>query len=158
MCLRETSTYLRAARPRDTPRAGLDVPLDHGVDPPALRYANTDAEAGSTAVGDINPWDRSGAVRRDCQGDRGQLLLSLADTALLLGALSLCLGFPSLMALILGVAAWVVSCRDQRMMRNRLMDSDGWITTGTARSRALAGAFLGLYGATLWVCFLAVIR
>jgi hypothetical protein len=146
MCLRETLTYLRPLRPRDTPRAGLDVPLDHGVDP------------GSTAVGDINPWDRSGAVRRDCQADRGQLLLSLADTALLLGALSLCLGFPSLMALILGVAAWVVSCHDQRMMRNRLMDSDGWITTGTARSRALAGAFLGLYGATLWVCFLAVIR
>jgi hypothetical protein len=81
-------------------------------------------------------------------------LLSLADASLLLGALSLCLGFPALPALALGVAAWGLSWHDLRRMGARQMDPGGLVITGRAHARALAGVALGLYGAILWVWFL----
>jgi hypothetical protein len=78
----------------------------------------------------------------------------LADASLLLGALSLCMGFPALPALALGLAAWGLSWHDLRQMRVRQMDPGGLVITGRAYARALAGAALGLYGATLWVWLL----
>jgi hypothetical protein len=94
-------------------------------------------------------------VRRDCQAHRGDQLLSLADASLLLGALSLCLGLPALAAIACGAVAWALACHDLRRMRPGLMDPGGVRTTGNARSRAFAGAALGLYAAILWACFLA---
>jgi formyltetrahydrofolate deformylase len=137
MCLGEPFPWLGAASSMDTNGAGLEMPIDHWHAPSARRRPDS---------------------RRDCQPDRGHTLLSLADVALFLGALAPCLGFPALIALILGVATWAMSCHDQRQMRSGLMDSDGWNTTTTARGRALVGAGLGLFGAILWVCFLAVTR
>jgi hypothetical protein len=84
------------------------------------------------------------------------LLLLLGDVSLLLGALSLCLGFLALAAIACGAVAWGLACHDLRRMRARLMDPGGLAATGRARGRALAGAALGLYGAILWVCLLAL--
>jgi hypothetical protein len=81
--------------------------------------------------------------------------LALADASLLLGALSLCLGFPALAAFACGAAAWGLARHDSGRMRARLMDPGGLAATRRARARALAGAALGLYGALLWAWFLA---
>ena len=107
--------------------------------------------------GDQCPWGRPGAVPRDCQAHRGDLLLLLGDVSLLLGALSLCLGFLALAAIACGAVAWGLACHDLRRMRARLMDPGGLADTGRARGRALAGAALGLYGAVLWACLLALL-
>ena len=103
------------------------------------------------------PWERPGAVRRDCEPHRGQLVLKLADAGLLLGALALCLGFVALLALALGAAAWVLASRDLRRMRSGLMDPRGRADTARGRTRGRAGLALGLYAAVLWGWFLAVI-
>jgi hypothetical protein len=96
-------------------------------------------------------------VRRDGQAHRGQLLLALADASLLLGALSLCLGFLFLAAVACGAVAFGLSCHDLGRMRARLMDPGGLAVTRCARARARAGAALGLYGALLWACFLVLL-
>src|SRR5262249_10530030 len=40
---------------------------------------------------DPRPWERPGAVRRDCEPDRGQTLLLLGCSALVLGVVGLCI-------------------------------------------------------------------
>jgi hypothetical protein len=94
-------------------------------------------------------------VRRDYEPHRGQLVLALADVSLLLGILSLCLGFLALMAVALGAWAWVLASHELRRMRSGLADPSGLGPTTLGRSRARAAVALGLYGATLWGWFLA---
>ena len=103
------------------------------------------------------PWERPGAVRRDCEPHRAEWLLALADASLLLGALSLCLGFLALMGLALGLAAWVMASHDLGRMRAWSMDPSGQAAAIRGRTRARAGAALSLYGAVLWGWLLAVI-
>src|SRR6516165_8700120 len=79
----------------------------------------------TAAEADDRPWERPGAVRRDCAPHRAGLLLAVADTSLLLGALSLPLGFSALMGLGLGVAGWALASRDLKRMRARVMDPAG---------------------------------
>ena len=82
--------------------------------------------------------------------------MALADASLLLGTLSLCLGFAALAGFACGAVAWGLARHDFGRMGARLMDPGGLAATGRARGRALAGAALGLYGAILWVCLLAL--
>ena len=103
------------------------------------------------------PWERPGAVRRDCEPHRAAWLAALADASLLLGTLSLCLGFLALTGLALGLAAWVMASHDLGQMRSGLMDRRGQAATTRGRARARAGAALSLYGAVLWGWLLAVI-
>jgi hypothetical protein len=79
-----------------------------GTRPNDRRFVDRN-RAGRAAAGHANPWEQPGEVRRDCLAHRGPLLLPLADAALLLGILSPCLGFLSLMAVALGTAVWALS-------------------------------------------------
>ena len=151
----EPRTPLGRPRSGSTERVGPNRRPDRGDGPSAFRRRRTGPAAGATAAGDERPWDRPGAVRRDWPAHRGELLLALADASLLLGALSLCLGFLALAAVACGAAAWGLSWRDLGRMRARRMDPGGLAAARRARARALAGAALGLYGALLWACFLA---
>jgi hypothetical protein len=85
------------------------------------------------------------------------VLLRLADASLLLGVLSLPLGFLALLALAYGVVAWWLAMHDLQRMRFRLMDPAGRGATRRARARALAGMALGVYAALLWMWFLSLI-
>jgi hypothetical protein len=104
---------------------------------------------------DGRPWERPGAVRRDCAPHRAGLLLAVADTSLLLGVLALPLGFSALMGLGLGAAAWALAVRDLRRMRARVMDPAG--RSRTARARARAGVAFSLYAVVLWGWFLLLV-
>src|SRR5437879_4922791 len=55
---------------------------------------------------EVPPWERPGAVRRDCEPDRNWLLKPLGIARLILGALSVCVVLPGL----LGLAAGVTTC------------------------------------------------
>jgi hypothetical protein len=105
---------------------------------------------------DARPWERPGAVRRDCEAHRGTWLLALADAALLVGALSLALGFLAPLGLALGVTAWGLSSHDLGRMRAGLMDPAGQEAAARARTRAVAGVTLSLYAAALWGWLLAL--
>ena len=104
---------------------------------------------------DHRPWERPGAVRRDCAPHRAGLLLAVADTSLLLGALSLALGFLAVTGLCVGAAAWALAARDLRWMRARVMDPAG--RSRTARARARAGVAFSLYAVVLWGWFLLLV-
>jgi hypothetical protein len=117
--------------------------------PPARRRA--------AGAADDRPWQRRGAARRDCEPHRGGLLLALGDASLLLGVLSLPLGFLALTGLGLGAAAWALASSDLKRMEARLMDPGGLSGTALGRARARAGVALSIYAAALWVCFLAVV-
>jgi hypothetical protein len=95
--------------------------------------------------------------RRDYEPHRGQLVLALADASLLLGILSLCLGFLALMAVALGAWAWILASHELRRIRAGLVDPCGLDPTLLGRRRARAGVALGLYGASLWGWFLALV-
>jgi hypothetical protein len=117
----------------------------------------TRCEAGEPIEKGECPWEWAGACRRDREPHRGQLVLALADASLLLSALSLCLGFLAVMALALGVAAWVLASHDLGRMRAGVMDPGGLGATALGRCRARAGVALGLYSAALWGWFLALL-
>jgi hypothetical protein len=128
------------------------IPCGHagGVAPGPAR------SAGGHGAEEGRPWERPGAVRRDCETHRGTWLLALADADLLVGALSLALGFLAPLGLDLGVTAWALASHDLGRMRAGLMDPAGWEAAARARTRAGAGVALSLYGAALWGWFLAL--
>jgi hypothetical protein len=126
--------------------------------PPAHRRAGQGRQgAGADDAEDGRPWERPGAVRRDCAPHRGGLLLALGDASLLLGALSLALGFLAVTGLCVGAAAWALAARDLRWMRARVMDPAGRSRTARARARAGAGVALSLYAVVLWGWFLLLV-
>ena len=102
-------------------------------------------------------WERPGAIRFDCESHRGVLLLTLGDASLLLGALSLVLGFLAVMGLCLGAVVWALASHDLKRMRARVMDPRGLSGTALGRARARAGMALSVYAAVLWGCFLILV-
>jgi hypothetical protein len=58
------------------------------------------------------PWEQAGAIRRDCEPHRGEFLSFLGGVSAVCGLVSLCLVFPALLGLPLGLAAWAISLRD----------------------------------------------
>jgi hypothetical protein len=112
--------------------------------------------AGGPGAEDGRPWERPGAVRRDCEPHRGTWLLALADAGLLVGALALALGFLAPLGVALGVTAWALASHDLGQMRSGLMDPAGREAAARARTRAGAAVALSLYAAALWGWFLAL--
>jgi hypothetical protein len=115
------------------------------------------------------PWERPGAVRRDCAPHRGKLLLALSGgamggavlSALLLGVvvihplgLAVC-AYAWLAGVALGGTALTLARRDLRRMDAGLMDPEGWPATKDARSLALGSlpisAVVLLVGVGGWV-------
>jgi hypothetical protein len=84
-------------------------------------------------TGAAPPWEQPGAVRRDCEPHRGQLVLKLADAGLLLGALALCVGFVALLALALGAAAWVLASREETSHDPSFLTLRSWARRRQAR-------------------------
>jgi hypothetical protein len=136
-----------------TPPSPMDPtprrPAGGAAPAPALR-------AGEPGATDGRPWERPGAVRRDCEPDRGAWLLALADAGLLVGALGLALGVLAPLGLALGVTALALASHDLGRMRAGLMDPGGREAAARARTRAVAGAALSLYAVALWGWFLAL--
>jgi hypothetical protein len=104
--------------------------------------AMTGPELQPRAVADDDrPWERPGAVRRDCAPHRGRLLLALATAAVVCGGLSI-LGAPALLTLPLAVAVWVLARRDLARMAAGRMDPAGQPLTAEARDRAVVAAII----------------
>ena len=79
----------------------------------------------------LEPWDQPGAVRRDCQPHRPELLLRLGSVAFLLALLSP-LAVPGVLAAALGVAVHELGKRDLARMRQGRLDPAG--DAGTRRA------------------------
>jgi hypothetical protein len=92
------------------------------------------------------PW-----LRRDAEPHRGPLLKLLANIADVLAILSICLVFPSLLGLALGLVVRAVAGWDLKKMDAGLMDPRGLEEVKSAqgmgtRAALLNGIVLGFYG------------
>jgi hypothetical protein len=103
------------------------------------------------------PWERPGAVRRDCAPHRGRLLLALSMGALCGAMLSAMLSLMALLPLgpalfgpaclagvALGGTALALARRDLRRMGAGLMDPEGRPATDDARTLAVGALALSV--------------
>jgi hypothetical protein len=97
------------------------------------------------------PWERPGALRRDCEPHRGETFRSLGVGVLACAALGSCLGAPAVAGLALGVVVWLAARRDRRLMAAARMDPAGEAATWDAQSMAAVGTALCLLAAAAWV-------
>ena len=63
----------------------------------------------AATANDDRPWERPGAVRRDCEPHRGRLLLVPATLGVACGWLSCCLVVPSILGVPLALAAFFIA-------------------------------------------------
>jgi hypothetical protein len=98
----------------------------------------------------FQPWDWVGEPRRDCEPHRAPLLRVLAWVSLAAAGLSLPCLFPGLIALPLGLAVWIMACRDLKLISAGDVDSRGFHGTERARFHSHAAVLLALFGFLLW--------
>jgi hypothetical protein len=79
------------------------------------------------------PWEEPGAVRRDVQPHRGDLLLLLARVALVLSACCFCFAPFILVALPFTAVAFTLAHRDRKRMEAGAMDPAGRAQADRAR-------------------------
>jgi hypothetical protein len=100
---------------------------------------------------DDRPWEQPGAVRRDCEPHRGDVLLSFGRVSLVVGLLGFVLGLTTLVALPLGVVIDVLAWRDLRRIRAGEMDPRGEGTVRRAQRVAEWAIALNVAAALLWL-------
>src|SRR5690348_729146 len=116
----------------------------------------TDTDSQSCPEPDAaRPWERPGAVRRDCAPHRGPLLRGLGVLALWLCALTVC--WVGLVGVPLAAAVWAIAGHDLHAMTAGRMDPDG--KRDTMQARRLGGAAVLTAAAifTLWVALCALL-
>jgi hypothetical protein len=93
---------------------------------------------------DERPWERPGAVRRDCEPHRGPLLFWLGGGSLLCGIAWLWLVVPALIGLPLGVVVLLLGGRDLKKMAAGVMDPEGAELVKKSGRYAVGGVVLSL--------------
>jgi hypothetical protein len=93
---------------------------------------------------DDRPWEQPGAVRRDCEPDRGELLHWLGLLSLIAGALSFCMSWTAVVGIVLGMRVWMMSGLDLGKMARGEMDPAGFEKTLKARKHAVRGIVLSV--------------
>jgi hypothetical protein len=83
-------------------------------------------EAEGPAEDDVPPWEQPGAVRRDCEPDRGPQLVLLGRLSLWLIAVGLIVGAVVLLATVpIAIVVLTMASRDRAKMRAGTMDPAG---------------------------------
>lgn len=106
---------------------------------------------------DPRPWERPGAVRRDCVPHRGHLLLGLAVAGLICGLLSFVLWLPGAFGILLGIASVDLAGRDLLAMEAGVMDPSGRGQAERARVYGTWGAACGSIGLLLYPVLLGAL-
>ena len=96
------------------------------------------------------PWERPGAVRRDCQPHRGLLLMILGHAGLLWAGLGCLYGLSTVVSLPLSITAWVLARRDLAKMDAGEMDARGMEGTLSGWRCGAGGTFVSLAWLAFW--------
>jgi hypothetical protein len=108
--------------------------------------------AGVQPKPDERPWELPGAVRRDCEPHRGQVLVGLGVVTVLLGLGSCAVAPIGLVSLPLALGVWRAASADLARMDAGLMDPGGRRLAEQARWDAIAGAGLPVFSLWVWGC------
>jgi hypothetical protein len=103
---------------------------------------------------ELEPWERPGAVRRDCEPHRGELLARLADLAIILAVLSVLFCAPIFVALPLAVTVVLLAARDLDRMAAVQLDRRGEHQTRDAMERGYWAVRLCVLTVLLWLVVL----
>jgi hypothetical protein len=88
-------------------------------------------------------WRLVPGVRRDCEPHRGRWITLAGNVSVLLATLALpTCGLAAVLAIPLGITAWVMGQADLARMRSGDMDPEGWRLTHTGRETGLVGALV----------------
>jgi hypothetical protein len=140
------------------PRCGAAHVIDAAVAKPLAEGGSAVPAAGDlpepVASGeDDRPWERPGAVRRDCEPHRGALLRVLKSAC----GFSILGGFlcapVALVALGVGLTTWRLARRDLRAMRAGRMDPAGMPLAVEARRTGCAAVLFPI----LWLPVVALV-
>lgn len=94
---------------------------------------------------EVAPWEEPGAIRRDCEPHRAELLMKLSTASVVFAGLApATLGLAGLLAVSLGLAVWVLSHVDLQKMEKGDTDPSGEYLTCRARDEARLGFLLAL--------------
>jgi hypothetical protein len=93
---------------------------------------------------EARPWEQPGQVRQDALPHRAGLLGTLATASWLCGVSSICLLFPALVGLPLGVVTWLLARRELQDIEAGLVDPRGRERTAEAKRWAIGGTLLCL--------------
>jgi len=99
---------------------------------------------------DDRPWERPGAVRRDCEPHRGDVLLLLGQLSYVLAFASCFGGIAAVAALPLAVVVSMLAARDLMEMRQRHMDPAGSESLHAARLWAAFAVAFSLVTGAAW--------
>jgi len=122
-----------------------------GRDNRATQMSQPDRDRAEPEVSDF-PWLAPGAVRRDCDPDRGPLLFILGAASFFMGLVSFCVLVPVLIATPLGFAVWLASRRDLARMRTGQMGPRGKRLTAFGRDLARYGLLFSLVVVVTLAC------
>ena len=100
---------------------------------------------------DLEPWERPGAMRRDCEPHRGELLARLADLAFILSVCSVFVCMPTFVALPLALTVVLLASRDLDRMAAVQLDRQGEHQTRDAMERAWWAVRLCALTVVLWL-------
>jgi hypothetical protein len=95
---------------------------------------------------DDRPWEQPGAVRRDVEPHRGDLLVLLGTASLVCGFLTPALVVPGVVGLPLSVVVLVLAYRDLGRMGRGMLDPAGRAEAEKAIQHALVGLFFNVIG------------
>jgi hypothetical protein len=110
---------------------------------------------------EVPPWERPGAVRRDCEPHRGEVLHWLTGACVLWGLLSFVpclLGLPGLIGVPLGLTTWQLARHDLAQMRAGLMDPQGERMTEDARHFGCLCMIVNLSFSLFYLALLLLVR
>jgi hypothetical protein len=99
----------------------------------------------------LPPWQKPGAVPRDCAPHRGPLIRLLGTVSIITGGLALFCGLTAPLALLTGVAAVVLAGRDLRQMVAGRMDPQGAEGTWAGQHRGETGIMFAAGWGLFWV-------
>ena len=103
---------------------------------------------------DERPWERPGAVRRDCEPHRGTLLMFLGVMGVLVSGLGIVVFGLAVIGMLLGMMTYRLARRDLAKVRAGLMDPAGRRPVvqalDLARASIKAGAFGLAWSAIPW--------
>ena len=74
---------------------------------------------------EVPPWERPGAVRRDCEPHRGDVLSWLGKASRVLSLFSCRCFFPCLLGFPLGLTTWLLARQDLQQMQTGRRDRGG---------------------------------
>jgi hypothetical protein len=106
---------------------------------------------------DKRPWEQPGAVRRDCQPHRGNMLILLGAVGATVGALGIVLFVPAVVALVVGIITYREAKRDLAEMKAGRMDPGGRSRVLRAQDLGVTSITVGAAG-TIWFAAILLLR